>query len=242
MMLRRFSRRIKQENWLAASIDLLIVVVGILIALQVNNWNERRASLIVSDAAKLTLRAELEQAKAEIKRGLAFNRLRLDKGAQLVKGDLGEEDIINDPTLVFFATGYAAFDLRLPVAERELTSEAKILKASKLKEGLRNLFANYAHWQEIGSGMDLYWRNNVLPFFAEQRIMVSYSTLASGGSIDPQIAVNLAANQTYLTHTTVLNHYLGYLVRFQENVLSDIDKSLELLPTDDSKNLQGQSD
>jgi len=36
------SRRLRDHDWVAACIDLLIVVVGILIALQVSNWNQRR--------------------------------------------------------------------------------------------------------------------------------------------------------------------------------------------------------
>lgn len=43
MALRRLSRSLKQQNWLAVGLDFLIVVVGVFIGLQVQEWSERRA-------------------------------------------------------------------------------------------------------------------------------------------------------------------------------------------------------
>jgi hypothetical protein len=40
--MRRIAQRLREHDWLAAGIELVIVVVGILIALQVSNWNQDR--------------------------------------------------------------------------------------------------------------------------------------------------------------------------------------------------------
>lgn len=40
--MRRIAQRLREHDWLAAGIELAIVVVGILIALQVSNWNQDR--------------------------------------------------------------------------------------------------------------------------------------------------------------------------------------------------------
>ena len=42
MSLRNVTRRLREHDWLAAAIELVIVIVGILIALQVSNWNQDR--------------------------------------------------------------------------------------------------------------------------------------------------------------------------------------------------------
>ena len=42
MILRRISKHVKDQNWFAVALDFLIVVVGILIAFQITNWNEAR--------------------------------------------------------------------------------------------------------------------------------------------------------------------------------------------------------
>jgi len=42
MSLRTIAVRIRQHDWLAVGIELLVVVAGVFIALQVTNWNDDR--------------------------------------------------------------------------------------------------------------------------------------------------------------------------------------------------------
>ena len=44
MIPRRIAEHVKAHNWFAVAIDFLIVVVGVFVGLQVNNWNEARAN------------------------------------------------------------------------------------------------------------------------------------------------------------------------------------------------------
>jgi len=44
MILRRLSEHVKAQNWFAVALDFLIVVLGVFLGLQVNNWNEVRSS------------------------------------------------------------------------------------------------------------------------------------------------------------------------------------------------------
>ena len=42
MLLRRITKHVNDQNWLAVFIDFLIVVVGVFIGIQVTNWNTQR--------------------------------------------------------------------------------------------------------------------------------------------------------------------------------------------------------
>lgn len=42
MILRRLAEGIRQQDWFTFVVELLIVVVGIIIGLQVDDWNEMR--------------------------------------------------------------------------------------------------------------------------------------------------------------------------------------------------------
>jgi hypothetical protein len=42
MILRQITQHVKDQNWFAVALDFVIVVVGILIAFQITNWNEAR--------------------------------------------------------------------------------------------------------------------------------------------------------------------------------------------------------
>jgi hypothetical protein len=62
MIPRRIAEHVKAHNWFAVSIDFVVVVVGVFIATQVDNWNDasaqkRRTALIVE-----TLREDLRDA------------------------------------------------------------------------------------------------------------------------------------------------------------------------------------
>ena len=49
MLLRRISEHVKAQNWFAVLLEVAIVVVGIFIALQVDDWNERRKDSLKQD-------------------------------------------------------------------------------------------------------------------------------------------------------------------------------------------------
>ena len=44
MMLRRFLQRLKQHQWGAIATELVIVIIGVFIGIQVSNWNEERGT------------------------------------------------------------------------------------------------------------------------------------------------------------------------------------------------------
>jgi len=49
MILRRFSKHVTDQNWFAVWLDIVVVVVGIFLGMQVTEWNERRKEAIQED-------------------------------------------------------------------------------------------------------------------------------------------------------------------------------------------------
>jgi len=85
----RISRRLRDHDWVAALIDLLIVVVGILIALQVSNWNQQRV-----DAGRA--RAYLGRILADLDTDLRVNGNRERFMAQVAR--YGEQALAHADT------------------------------------------------------------------------------------------------------------------------------------------------
>ena len=50
MIFRRVKAHIENENWFAVFVDFLIVVFGLFIGLQVNNWNENRKNVEIANS------------------------------------------------------------------------------------------------------------------------------------------------------------------------------------------------
>ena len=42
MILRRITEHLKSQNWFAVAIEFVIVVVGVFMGLQVQDWNDQR--------------------------------------------------------------------------------------------------------------------------------------------------------------------------------------------------------
>lgn len=60
MLLRRITKHVKDQNWFAVALDFFIVVVGILIAFQITNWNEARTTTKEANQARGSLIADLQ--------------------------------------------------------------------------------------------------------------------------------------------------------------------------------------
>lgn len=59
MMFSRFARHMKHQHWMAVFLDFVIVVVGVFIGLQANNWNQARVHRADERAFLLQLREEI---------------------------------------------------------------------------------------------------------------------------------------------------------------------------------------
>ena len=60
MRLRSITKHVKDQNWFAVALDFFIVVVGILIAFQITNWNEGRVTEREAVTARANLIADLK--------------------------------------------------------------------------------------------------------------------------------------------------------------------------------------
>lgn len=74
MLATRFLRRLQNHDWTGALIELVIVIAGILIALQVSNWNQERADRERGARFAKRLAVELASDQRGIDEALAFWR------------------------------------------------------------------------------------------------------------------------------------------------------------------------
>ena len=68
MLLRRVIAHLRGQEWTAIAIDFVIVVVGVFIGLQVNNWNEARVERAKEFGYLVRLHEDLAQSIATIER------------------------------------------------------------------------------------------------------------------------------------------------------------------------------
>ncbi|MCR9224024.1 MAG: hypothetical protein NXH70_08120 [Hyphomonas sp.] len=86
MILRRVTKHVKDQNWFAVGIDFFIVVVGVFVGLQVQNWSERQGDRSAEQRYLIELRQDLEMALNEIDETIANAELRRAAGAYVFDG------------------------------------------------------------------------------------------------------------------------------------------------------------
>ena len=70
----KLARRLREHDWVAAAIEFVIVVLGILLALQVSNWNQDRVDRERGARLETRLREELISDREAMNEALAFWR------------------------------------------------------------------------------------------------------------------------------------------------------------------------
>ncbi len=74
MVIRRIREHVAAQNWFAVGIDLAIVVLGVLIATQVNVWNEQRIEAEQSRSYRARLIGELDFNARQYRQQISYYR------------------------------------------------------------------------------------------------------------------------------------------------------------------------
>lgn len=77
MILRRLTEHVKAQNWFAVAIDFVIVVLGVFVGLQVQEWSGRRADHARERQLLENMRADLAIDRAQYADGMAFDIRRI---------------------------------------------------------------------------------------------------------------------------------------------------------------------
>lgn len=85
MILRRVIQHVKKQEWTAIGIDLVIVVVGVFIGIQVSNWNADRVDDIRAQSYLARIKDNLHSDRMSIERRMVFWRRVNDYGQGAIR-------------------------------------------------------------------------------------------------------------------------------------------------------------
>lgn len=78
MLLRRFTRHVKEQNWLAVFLDFLIVIAGVFLGVQLSNFNANIAERRAEKEILAELYREVALSKAELETQIEEYRGRIE--------------------------------------------------------------------------------------------------------------------------------------------------------------------
>jgi len=144
MILRRLSKHLKDQNWLAVALDFVIVVAGVYLCVLLVNWNADSAAERSERAVLLQLHDELLDAKAEVGPG-SYNYIDdYPTAIQAVLGDFfdGEDNLPREALCTSVTTSHTLLN-----SVGELSAVSELISTGRLSRindpDLRSAIASF---------------------------------------------------------------------------------------------------
>ena len=197
MILRRVIAHVRKQEWTAIWIDLVIVVVGVFIGIQVANWNEARQDRARERVYLQRIALELEDSIRDIDHSHKLAQSRQDMGRLLIAAANDEAPVRADPGK-FVAAIYAgawtysppirsyAFDELRSAGNLDLIEDKSLLVAIT---GFYTEVAEKTQWNYIRElNQTEYMKRAAGILTYEQMALVDASKLAPEVSVDEALA------------------------------------------------------
>lgn len=179
MVLARLAKSLRRHDWTTFAVEFILVIAGVLIALEVDNWNQQRVS-------EREFRRELALLQAELRE----NRVRLTSSIQRMEHNLSvltafqrafhDENLASHdeqreafvPALA--VTGDYARLIRSTGVERLLGSDGIVEERfESLRHGLERWNLYVSGYRQVANDRLRYGHEVVLPLFTETHSLVA---------------------------------------------------------------------
>jgi hypothetical protein len=233
MILRRFSKHISDQNWFAVGLDVIVVVVGIFLGMQVTEWNEQRKEDNQETAYLLQMKEDV-LASLENGRGFQTNQTNyLDETAALallVVSKVGHEGSARSFSRRMQA---GLFNLNRHHFRRKTWQELinsgryRTFGDLALREKIDKMISLQNRLVGTNKNLDIYTRDNIDPWLTQyaDAWQIAVSTLPSD-----ERARKIAAQMPVIVHSGVLRSLeFRNMLAYRYNFLSfDLNIYMEL--------------
>ncbi len=174
MILRRLTQNVKDQNWFAVVLDFIIVVVGVVIGLQVSNWNDARAEKARAAEYSERLMDDLDFEYDYVISLIDYTKATLEAGNQAYLGLAGQVPM-DDMTIMihaFRASQYNWYERRRATFDEMVSAGSfRLIENGQLRDAAFGMFSTplFDIMREEGGTADYraYYRETIEPSVAE---------------------------------------------------------------------------
>lgn len=237
MILRRISQHLKDQNWTAIVLDFFIVVIGVYVGIQADNWNESRKETALE-------RNYLERLHQDVKDSIAINDIQVEfmqghgNQASLVLSSLKacsiQEQDKNDFANGLFHLGkiYTVPMVRRTIDELIATGRMYTIHNIDIRTQLDKTLARY---EEIASlNPDIINRINPHVVYVDTKVVYRITKPILGNNVlsweDIEMDLELLCHdQRFFTAVAAVRNYTFDVIAQNQSVLAEIEKLGNLL-------------
>jgi hypothetical protein len=147
VFLRRISRNLTPQNWGAVFVDLVVVVVGVVLAIQVERWYESRRLAASEEAHFIVLANDFASTRKDIKRIQQIHKRASDAAVILLNLDDADSETVGHDEF-YQLMGDIQWTLTANVTRKTYdslvaTGGIDTIRDENLKAKIANFFAIY---------------------------------------------------------------------------------------------------
>ena len=148
--------------------EIVLVVIGILIALAINNWNEQRKSSINEKDLILTIIDEIKSSRDNLKKELETNQFLLNEISKYLDNNFPESEKDNSIILALIAYNNTEMNIPLVVSILEKNISHSISDNMLLKK-LRELNSSNESLVKSEHFLDDFWNSKTTKFLIRKK-------------------------------------------------------------------------
>ena len=188
--------------------EIILVVIGILIALSISNWNEQRKESIIEQTILKRLEKEFQSNKEQLMGKVEIRNTVIESCYRLLEYYNEPEKAKPDSIFIYLSSILpSTFD---PIQNDLIRSgSVEILKNEELKQLLVNWSTDVIQLQEVEQMFLNYYEQNLAPYTAEKGIQrdISYHywSQAPSGLLESKKVKNPIPGKSKLTVATIID-------------------------------------
>jgi hypothetical protein len=187
--------------------EIVLVVLGILIALQINNWNDERKKRIDEAGLLKDLVLELQTNIKHSEQIYIMNKELDEKLSYFIKSTLKDQKVDYDVYEILSLGNYIPPNIRIISLEVALQGNViNIFKSDSLVSSLRNMSADLQSFAKTTTYLDESWNNRLVPFFEQSGMSLQQFALYTDG-FEPDPAILDGIDQKALAN--ILAYHAG---------------------------------
>jgi len=210
--------------------EIILVMIGILLALQVNNWNEARKQHIEEMALLRTMRTDFEIKHKQLLKEYGYNQKLHDISSQFIMSQLNhQKDTFAIEEVLYFGD---YFPISTHINSLDVALEGNtvnIFRSDSLVDMLRKLKADFVSLEIDKAYMDELWTSNLIPYFQETGLSIHRFTLIQKGIVPSTEILNGIDMYEFANRISDIVSVEFLWLKKQELILEDMNTIMRMI-------------
>jgi len=206
--------------------EICLVVIGILIALQVNNWNEGKKLKKEESKLILALKEEIESNIYNLDLTIKSNDTILQESSVFLKRKIKNDSSAFDNRKIIALLGYNTNKFETSILNEILgTNSRALLTNDKILEQLRVLKSAYVRNEKTQFYVDEFWNSQVTSFINSTGLGIYFASTI----IDKEIKTDFELNNKFYSLLGMMNGYQKALLMNRQDLEKVLKETLLVL-------------